>query len=199
MLDKGLYYLEEDTPTPRYDSAVFYLEKAAKLNNMLARQVLAEQYLFGSRIQADTVRAQVHIKEAINRGDKLIYLVLAKYYYSTDINKSINYLKKGDDHYAGYELAQLLISGSAFGQPYITYNSKIDEEEGLKYLIKSADAGNFFAQKSLVFYYLKGIKGVLSSDTIKAMEYYKKASNNPDVKCIEGAADELEILSNDFR
>lgn len=199
MLNKGLQYLDEDTPTPRYDSAVFYLEKAAKQNNIEAHRVLAEQYMFGYKIDADTLKAQAHVKAAINSGDSLIYNVLAKYYYSKDINKTISFLKKGDDKYAGYELAQLLISGYAFGQPDITYKSKIDKNEGIKQLIKSADAGNFNAQQSLIYYYLNGIKDILNSDTPRAEEYYKKALINPDAKSIEGAADELEILGNEFK
>lgn len=199
MLRKGLQYLDEDTPTPHYDSAVFYLEKAAEQNNIDAHRILAEQYMFGYKVDADTLKAQAHVKAAISSGDSLIYNVLAKYYYPRDIDRAIDFLKKGDNKYAKYELAQLLIAGYAFGQPDITYKSKIDKREGIKHLIKSADAGNFYAQQSLVHYYFNGIKDILNSDTSRGNQYYKQALSNPDIKSIEGAADELEILRNEFK
>ena len=96
-LNKGTYLLDEDTETPRYDSAIIYLEKASALGSSNADRILAEQYYFGYKINADTIKAKEHIEKAIWRDDSLIYVTLAKInYYKGEIDSSIESLKKGD-------------------------------------------------------------------------------------------------------
>lgn len=199
FLNKGIVFLDEDTETPHYDSAIIYLEKASLLGNIKANGILAEQYFLGQKIKADTNKAKEYVQMAIEKGDSSIYNVLAKFYYSSNIDKAIEYLKKGDSKYSSYELSQLLLSGYAFGQPTPVHKDKINEQEGLKYLMKSAENGNLQAQQSLSYYYLKGLDNFLKPDTTKAKYYYDKALNNPEAKEIPGAMDELEELGKSFK
>jgi len=198
-LKKGIYFLDEDTETPHYDSAIFYLEKASDIGSTEADRVLAEQYFFGYKIKADTSKAKEHVQKALEKGDSSIYIVLAKVnYYKSNVDATIEYLKKGDSKYSSYELSQILLFGYAFGQPEPVYKEKINQEEGLKYLIRSAENGNLQAQQSLAYYHLKGIDNVLKADTAKAKYYYDKALNNPEAKEIPGAMDDLEELGKNF-
>ncbi len=192
LYNRGVYFLDEDTDVPYYDSAIYYLEKASNEGNSAADRVIAEQYFFGYKVPVDTFKALKHINLAIERGDSLAYHVLSKFYYSKDIGKAIEYLKKGDNRYSDYELAQIFLSGYGFGHPELSYDNEINPEEGLKYLVKSAEGGSFEAQLLLSKHFKNGIKDLLTPDTAKARYYFEKAIKNPEVQEIPGITDELE-------
>ncbi len=196
LFNLGFKYLYEDTDTPQFDSAKYYLEQAALQNNNLALRVLGSEYLSGSRLDRDVQKGLSYLEKAIALGDSLAYYSLAEYYYPNDIQKATEMLKKGmirGDKYSTYELYMLYYNGYAFGRSEHKNEKIVNEKVGLEYLFKAEEMGSFDAQLSLVYLYINGKNGILYADKNKAIFYLKKAENNPELKEIPAATDELEM------
>lgn len=198
----GENYLNEDTDTPKYDSAVYYLSEAANLNYPKAFYTLGYEYALGHKLKSNKEKGVEYLKKASDLGVREAFYSLAHfYYYQNDIENVKKMLEKGSaagDGVASYELYLLYFYGCAFGETEKKYTDLVNEKKGLEYLLKSAEMGSFNAQISLAYSYKKGLKGLLSPDKEKALYYFEQAQKNPEVQETPGASDELETAKKDL-
>jgi len=202
LFNLGMAYLYEDTDKPKFDSAEYYLEQAALLNNSLALRVLGGEYLSGSRLERDKQKGLLYLEKAIALGDISSYYFLAEYYYPNNMKKVKELLEQGmskGDKYAPYELYMLYYNGYAFGRSEYKNEKFVDEKKGIEYLLKADEMGSFDAQLSLVYLYANGREGIVAPNKEKALFYLEKAENNPELKEIPAAIDELEMAKKSLK
>lgn len=199
----GENYLNEDTDTPKYDSAEYYLSEAANLNYPKAFYTLGNEYALGHKLKSNKEKGVEYLNKAADLGVREAFYSLAHfYYYQSDIENVKKMLEKGSsagDSYATYQLHMFYYVGYAFGQSEKKDANLIDSQKGLKYLLKAAEMGNFDAQLSLAYLYTKGDEeGFLKPDKEKALYYFEQAQKNPEVQETLGAFDELETTKKDL-
>lgn len=199
----GEYYLNEDTDTPKYDSAEIYLLEAVKLNYPKAFYTLGYEYALGHKLKSNKQKGVLYLQKAADLGLREAFYSLAQfYYYQGDIENVKMMLEKGSkegDSYATYQLHILYFEGYAFGHPEKRNITLIDKLKGLEYLLKSAELGSFDAQLSLAYLYANGKEGLLKPDKEKALYYFEQAKKNPEVQIIPGASDELEVAKDNLK
>jgi len=198
----GMYYLNEDTDKPQYDSAKYYLEKAVESNHKKSLHVLGYEYLLGSKLQRDKKKGLSYLEKASELGETEAYLSLAEfYYYQNEPTQVKAFLEKGSslgDKYAMYQLHMLYYEGYAFGQPQKKDESLINLQKGFDYLLRAAEMGSLNAQLALVYLYAKGKQGLLEADIKKSKYYFELAEKNPEAQEVPGATDELEIAKKEL-
>lgn len=198
----GENILNEDTDTPNYDKAEYYLSEAAKLNYPRAFYTLGYEYTLGHKLQRNKEKGVEYLKKAAELGVKEAFYYLAQFYFNQgDVENAKIMLEKGSeegDYYATYQLHMIYYEGYAFGQSEKKNGALIDLKRGFEYLLKSAELGSFEAQLSLAYLYTNGKQGLLKPDREIALYYFELAQNNSSVLEIPGASDEIEAAKKDL-
>lgn len=198
----GENYLNEDTDTPKYDSAEYYLSKAVSLNYPKALYTLGYEYSLGHKLERDQKKGIEYLKKAAELGIAESHYSLASFYYhQVDIDSAVKMLENGSaagDDVASYELYLLHFYGRAFGDTEKKNVDLINERKGLEYLFKAVEMGNFDAQLSLSYSYKRGLEGLLEPEREKALYYFEQAQKNPGVQNIPGASEKLEVARSEI-
>ena len=138
-------------------------------DNVLYR--LGRMYKEGKGTEINTTAALECFEKASELGNVYASFEVVKHCMANDdLLRGLEILQnleaQGNEQ-AMYQLAKLHLDEAS---------TVYDPEKGLKYCLKSAEAGNLFAQCLAGKNHLKGIKGVIEADVLKAMEYYETAA-----------------------
>lgn len=174
-------YTEESIVPRDENTAMYYLNQAVSMNCPRAITTLASIYAMGtiSSIGEDEQKARDLTDKATQMNDEWALYILAhgynygSYGYPQDVNKAKEYYERC------IELGEMFYSDalSELGLELVdSKNSFFDSERGINLLSKASELGDDSATNYLGYMYEMGL--YVTTDTNKAIEYYKLAAEN---------------------
>lgn len=162
--------------------ALAYFQKAAALNSSKAKVALGKMYLSGSGgVKKDTSKGLELLEMAAIDNEPTVFAELAAIYETgignvqLDLPKALEYKRYGAE--LEDSTCQFLYAKAVFQGDHVEKNPTL----GLRWLIKSADAGNAHALTELGLLYLRGKEGLLEANPVYAVELLEKAATKQDI------------------
>ncbi len=156
-----------------YEEAFKFYKKAANKDYAKACNALGRMYYYGYGVEENTEEAIKMLKKSVDLGDTIAYTLLGGVYENIDINKALDYYKKGaslKNASAMISLADLYYEGK-----YVQQNLS----KSIEWYEKAADLNDGRAQFKVAYMYHMG-EGY-DKNMQKAIEWYEKAAKNGEV------------------
>ena len=177
--------------TPLYKT--FFVNQSTK--NLFSTYLKLYKAVYTAVLNKKITREQLRLKlktqatSAASSGSREGCYIIKQYYSYVEKNPTLNsfYAKKLKDagglywDYTSASTESVLTAQALRGNTYAYYslyykNRTVNKSKAYEYLKKGADLNDPYCLYSLAGYYSTGWTGVLTKDTAKALEYYKKAA-----------------------
>lgn len=162
QFDLGMLYLGSNFVTKDVNKGIDLLEKASAAGNTIAQTSLGTIYYQGQLVPKDEKKALLHLQAAAVKGD-------------TEAQFNTGYFYQNGIGTKGLKDEERLVTDELVEQHKVSGNVMTDEQIGIYWIRKAADAGHSMAQANLAMLILNGKAAGSESEAVALL---KKASDS---------------------